>query len=86
MIANVTGIRVIRSSGSEHGARGAFLFALATTKQIENMTEGIRRFLDKEHVFIPQSGVHDIYLNRYELWRALREPASRQWALLRGNH
>jgi xylulokinase len=86
MIADVTGIKVIRATGSEHGARGAFLYALAATKQLENVTEGIRRYFDKEHIFTPEREVHGIYLRRYEQWRALRELANGQWALLKGSH
>lgn len=84
MMANVIGVKVVRATGNEHGARGAFLFALTVTGQIESIAAGLHRYECKERVFEPCDEMHAIYSNRYNLWLALRETASRQWSLLRG--
>jgi xylulokinase len=84
MIADVAGINVIRTAGNEHGARGAYLSALALTNQIENIPSGIQRFIRDEQAFIPCSENHDLYLLRYRTWHVIRETTCKHWPLLRG--
>lgn len=83
MIADVTGIEVIRVEGNEHGARGAILFALAVASQIETAWQGLNSFMKKERSFVPNPENEKIYSTRYPLWLALRETASAQWQLLK---
>jgi xylulokinase len=84
MIADVTGINVVRTAGNEHGARGAYLSALVLTHQTENISSGIERFSRDEQAFIPCSENHDLYLLRYRTWHRLRETTRKHWPLLRG--
>lgn len=84
MIANVTGVNVIRAAGTEHGARGAYLFALAAISQIENVTTVAAPSVAVERSFVPDAESHDLYSYRYPLWLALRESSKEQWDLLRG--
>jgi erythritol kinase len=51
MIADVTGINVIRTAGNEHGAHGAYLFALALTSRIEDIPSGIQHFARDKQAF-----------------------------------
>jgi xylulokinase len=84
MIADVTGIDVIRTGGNEHGARGAYLFALALTDQIEDIQGGIQRIVCDKRTFVPHSGNRDLYAGRYRSWLALRETVCTHWPLTRG--
>lgn len=84
MIADVVGVNIIRTSGNEHGARGAFLFALTLLSQNKDFTKGIQSSVNEKRTFAPSSEKHGFYSDRYNQWIALRETASRQWALLKG--
>jgi xylulokinase len=84
MIADVTGIDVIRTAGNEHGARGAYLFALTATNQVGSIASGIQQSRLHKKSFSPCEKHHPIYTNRYDLWLELRETTRKQWTLLRG--
>jgi xylulokinase len=81
MIADVTGMNVIRPAGAEHGARGAFLWARMATSQTDNICS-----TEKEaSTFTPGEAENDIFTSRYSLWLSLRDSASLQWRMLRGD-
>jgi erythritol kinase (D-erythritol 1-phosphate-forming) len=84
MIADVTGIRVLRSTGSEHGARGAFLFAMAMQRGEEIGAE-VERLLFERRTFTPDTVRHRLYAERYEIWRRLRMNTALDWGLLRAS-
>jgi xylulokinase len=81
MIADVTGVGVLRPAGAEHGARGAFLWASAATSQ----TNRILHLETEASTFAPRSSENDIFTSRYRTWLSLRDSASSQWRMLRGD-
>ena len=84
MIADVTGITVIRSADSEAGARGAYLCALSVTGEIESIAEGISRFARAATTFQPSLQAHRFYTERFMMFCRLRDLAAKQWHLLEG--
>jgi len=84
MIADVTGIVVIRSTDSEAGARGAHLFALAVVGEIESVADGVRKFVNGATSFQPSLQAHRFYTERFTTFRKLRDLAAEQWHLLAG--
>jgi xylulokinase len=81
MIADVTGVNVIRPAGAEHGARGAYLWALRATSRIDS----IRSMEAAAGTFAPRALESDLLTSRYKVWLSLRDSASSQWQALRGN-
>jgi erythritol kinase len=84
MIADVTGVPVVRVTGSEIGARGAHLFALAITGETNSVADGVRKFVSTANRFEVSRSQNDFFTRRYEVWKQLRESARAQWALLGG--
>src|SRR6266702_1061644 len=84
MIADVTNIAVIRSADSEVGARGAHLFALAATGEIESIAAGVQKFVTTGTDFQPSPQAHRFYAERFETFRKLRDLARDQWLVLAG--
>jgi len=81
MIADVTGIEVLRPAENELGARGAFLFALKTTGSLANLAEGMQRYPVKMDAFHPSAESHAKYEKLFQLFLQMRESARVQWAL-----
>lgn len=79
MMANVIGAKVIRTAGNEHGARGAFLFALTVAGQIETLQQ-VYNAMNARSAFraLRWRRIPFIQIVRYDLWLSLRETASRQ--------
>ena len=84
VIANVTGIKVVRTTGNEHGARGAYLLARALADEIEDIPNEIQRFTCDKRSFFPHSENHGLYFERYRSWLAIRETGCKHWPLTRG--
>lgn len=84
MIADVTGVPVVRATNSEAGARGAYLFALTATGEIENLSEGVRRFVTDTTMFQPCPDAHHFYTEQFATFLKLRDFAAEQWHLLAG--
>jgi len=82
MVADVTGVRVIRSSDSEVGARGAHLFALKAMGEIASFSEGGRRFVTNAMVFHSAAERHRSYSSRFSRFLNLRQTATEQWKLM----
>lgn len=81
MIADVTGIAVVRSTEREVGARGAFVFALAATGKVTSLTEGTQALLTDETTFQPNATIHDIYSEQFTTFCRLRDLATGEWQL-----
>lgn len=84
MIADVLQMPVVRAQGSEHGARGAHLFAMAATGEIANVAEGIQKHVVDAKIFSPRPEAHDLGNKRFTLFKQLREHAHAQWSLMAG--
>ena len=82
MIADVTGVTVARAADGETGARGAFLFAMVATGEVDGMSEAARRFLDAPESFRPSLEAHALYASRFEVFGRVRDLARAQWQLL----
>ncbi|HZY62282.1 MAG TPA: FGGY-family carbohydrate kinase, partial [Edaphobacter sp.] len=81
MIADVTGIMVVRSAEREVGARGAFVFALAATGRVISLTEGAQTLHTEEATFQPDAVLHDIYSQQFTTFCRLRDLAINEWQL-----
>ena len=53
IVADVTGLTVLRPVENEIGARGAFLFALKATGTLSDISEGVQRYPVKINAFSP---------------------------------
>ncbi len=82
MIADVLGVPVVRAEGSEHGARGAHLFALAVTGEIASIAEGVGNHVADAKTFAPHGEASHLYNRRFNVFKALREHAREQWNLM----
>lgn len=83
VIANVTGVRVLRSSKSELGARGAFLFGLATARE-STIAQAASEFPLTFEVFEP-SGDPDLYAERYDTFLHTRATVRALWRAKEGS-
>ncbi|MBS1813507.1 MAG: carbohydrate kinase [Acidobacteria bacterium] len=84
LIADATGVTVIRPADSEIGARGAHLFAMAITGETKDITEGVQKHVTHATTFRPNAEAHAFYTLRYETFLKVRETANAQWQLLAG--
>lgn len=82
MLADILQAPVVRTEGSEMGARGAHLHALAATGEIPSVAEGAYRHITIERTFTPSMALRTFYHQRYATFLELRETARAQWALL----
>jgi erythritol kinase len=83
VIADVCGIPTIRTSDSEVGARGAFLFALTATGIHTTLEEAAEQHLPPSQTFGPSKTTTEIYMERYRLFLELRRLSHLQWSLLK---
>ncbi|MBS1800577.1 MAG: carbohydrate kinase [Acidobacteria bacterium] len=83
LIADVTGLRVLRPEGSEQGAQGAFLFAQAV-EQGESIESVLQRMPISTVVFSPREARLSVLRRRYEIWKSLRAVVAPEWSALRG--
>lgn len=84
MIADATGRKVIRPAGNELGARGAFLWALKTTGNMDQVKKVSLGIETGTSTFTPRTSEYDLFSSRYRTWLVLRESSSPQWSMLRG--
>ncbi|WP_263419200.1 FGGY-family carbohydrate kinase [Terriglobus albidus] len=84
MIADVTGRNVIRPAGNELGAKGAFLWALRTTSNMDQVQKVSLGIETGTSTFVPRTSEYAVFSSRYKTWLSLRESSSSQWHLLRG--
>jgi len=80
MIADVTGVQVLRPAENELGARGAFLFALKATGGLTSLAEGTQKHPVKIDMFHPSTESHAEYEKHFQLFLQVRENARIQWA------
>ncbi|MBN6053906.1 carbohydrate kinase [Nonomuraea sp. RK-328] len=79
MIADVTGVPVLRSADSEVGARGAFLVGLAATGAASGIEAAADRHVRLRDAVRPEVGA---YRTAYKDFLALRETTAGTWPLL----
>src|SRR6185312_15678731 len=80
MIADVTGVQVVRPAENELGARGAFLFALKTVRMLESLADGTRRYPVKLDIFEPCAAAREAYEVQFRHFVEVRENARAGWA------
>ena len=81
MIADVTGVTVLRPIGREVGARGAFLFAQKTVGNAASLSEAAREFPVGLDVFEARVEARRVLDERYNAFIAVREHVRSQWAI-----
>ena len=83
MIADVTGLDVLRPAENEPGARGAFLFGMMTLGEAESVDTAAERFPVAIQRFFPTEGSQYLYAGKYQEFLDVREHARRQWRATR---
>ena len=81
MIADVTGVQVLRPAENEVGARGVFLFALKATGLLTDLTEGTRKYPVSMEAFHPSADRRARYEKHFQFFLQVRESARALWAL-----
>jgi xylulokinase len=81
IIADAVGAPIVRTSDSEIGARGAFLFALATTGAATSIRDAARQHVSPAQTFSPSSVLHQLYCERFDLFLRQRTFSVQQWRL-----
>ena len=77
MIADVLGAPVLRAKGSEQGARGAHLFALAAMGEVESVADAVEQHIELGRRFDPTGG--GLYESRFAMFKDVRDMARPQW-------
>lgn len=78
LIADVTGLPVLRAAESEIGTRGAFLFGLVITGKMPGLSEASQRLPTHFETFTP-CGDADFYAARYARFLRTREAVRPLW-------
>lgn len=81
LIADVTGLSVVRPAESELGARGAFLRGLHLSGERESVQAASDRLPLKLEIFESRNDRHHLLNRRYARFLETRELARSQWAL-----
>ncbi|WP_197320200.1 FGGY-family carbohydrate kinase [Saccharomonospora sp. NB11] len=81
LIADVTGVRVVRPADGEVGAKGAFLTGLVATGAEPDPTSAATRHVRTDRVYDPEPRHVEHYAEQYERFRTLREISTRGWHL-----
>ncbi|MGW9478397.1 FGGY family carbohydrate kinase [Saccharomonospora azurea] len=81
LIADVTGVRVVRPADGEVGAKGAFLSGLVATGAEPDMTSAASRHVRLDRTYEPEPGRVGHYAEQYERFRALRDVSAQGWHL-----
>ncbi len=79
LIADVTGLQVLRSAEREVGARGAYLFSRFITGRYKTLAEGVRDQPLRFDRFIPVPATQATYARTYDRFRITREATRRSW-------
>ncbi|MGH3096659.1 MAG: FGGY-family carbohydrate kinase, partial [Streptosporangiales bacterium] len=83
LIADVTGVPTRRTSGTEAGARGAYLTALVATGRERDHEAAVARCVNAADTFEPDADWSDRYAELFSSFLATRADASRGWSRLR---
>jgi xylulokinase len=81
IIADVTGLTVVRPLENEIGARGAFIFALKATGALSAVFEAAHRYPAKLNTFSPRIEKAKDYSARFAAFQRTRDLAREQWGL-----
>ncbi|EHR60470.1 FGGY-family carbohydrate kinase [Saccharomonospora cyanea] len=81
LIADVTGLRVVRPADGEVGAKGAFLTGLVATGSEPDLTRAARRHVRLDRTYEPEPDLVEGYADQYERFGSLRRIATRGWHL-----
>lgn len=84
VIADVVGVPIVRTDGSEIGARGAFLFALVATGAASSIQDAIRQHVTPAKTFVPSPDLCKLYSERFDLFLQQRALSLPQWRLHEG--
>ncbi|MEU7002900.1 FGGY-family carbohydrate kinase [Nonomuraea sp. NPDC046570] len=82
LIADVTGLPVIRSADAEVGARGAYLTGLVATGAAPDVDEAARRHVRLGPAREPDPGRRALYSQMYEDFLTVREMNTPTWPVL----
>jgi xylulokinase len=83
LIADVTGLEVLRSTEREVGARGAYLFSRFITGRYKSLAEAVDDQPLSFDRFLPAPEAKAIYTRAYERFRLTRDAARRSWLTTR---
>jgi xylulokinase len=87
MLADVTGVPVVRTADAEAGARGAFLVAAVATGRAASEREAADAYIRAGDVFDPDQANVAHYAGAYEAFLSVRNATAAAWptlATLRG--
>lgn len=79
LIADVTGIPVIRSADTEVGAKGAFLLGLVATGGADSIAAVADYYVRVRDIFEPDTDAAVLYETLYDDFLATRDDLSRTW-------
>lgn len=79
LIADVTGLQVLRPTEREVGARGAFVFSRFITGRYKSLAQGVEDQPLSFDRFMPVPETKAIYARTYERFRMTREATRRCW-------
>ncbi|MFI6578731.1 FGGY family carbohydrate kinase [Nocardiopsis sp. NPDC050513] len=82
LIADVTGVPVVRSTDTEAGAKGAFLSGLVATGRSPDLATAAADHVHLRPVREPDPRLAGLYAHTYERFLALRELTRPGWALM----
>jgi xylulokinase len=82
MIADVTGIPVLRTADSEAGARGAFLVGMAATGRAGSVREAAEPYIEIREVFQPDQARAARYAELYADFVEIRQTTASAWPRL----
>ncbi|MCH0564130.1 FGGY-family carbohydrate kinase [Streptomyces sp. MUM 2J] len=85
LIADVTGLRTVRSADSEVGAKGAFLSGLVSLGEEPDITTAARRYVRIRTADEPDAQRSAFHASRFETFLALRGLSARGWQVLAGS-
>lgn len=77
IIADVTGVRVVRPSDQQVGAKGAMLYALVVTGQVPDLATAAGQLVVQDRAFDPDPGTREGYEQRHVEFIAGRQASAR---------
>lgn len=75
--ANITGMKVVKSSVTEASAMGAAAYAAYGVKALDNPASAYRSIHSKEKVFFPDQAVHKKFQEKFKLYQNFSESIHR---------
>jgi erythritol kinase len=78
LIADVTGLPVLRSADAEPGARGAYLVGLAQTGRVERVEDAVASYVTMQDTFEPDAARTSFYDGLFADVQVLRDDVRRQ--------